>query len=123
MKYPGWYGILVGLLMIAQWTFSILSGGVPEFETAPWAIGFHLAAEMTTALALISGGVAFLNSIAWGRTVLLAGLGMVIYSEIVSPGYYAGLGQWSFVGLFAILLFGAVWSLMLLLRDGIKSDQ
>jgi hypothetical protein len=47
----------------------------------------------------------------------MAGLGMVIYSEIVSPGYYAQLGQWAFVAIFAILLFGAVWSVMALLRQ------
>lgn len=120
MKFSSWYGIAVGSLMIAQWTFSIVSGGVPEFETAPWAIAFHLAAEMSTALILITGGLATLKSISWGKTALLTGLGMVIYSEIVSPGYYAQLGQWLFVGMFAILLFGAVWSVMLLLRENIK---
>lgn len=120
MKFSTWYGIAVGSLMIAQWTFSIVSGGVPEFETAPWAIAFHLAAEMSTALILITGGLATLKSISWGKTALLTGLGMVIYSEIVSPGYYAQLGQWLFVGMFAILLFGAVWSVMLLLRENIK---
>jgi hypothetical protein len=120
LKFSTWYGIAVGSLMIAQWTFSIVSGGVPEFETAPWAIAFHLAAEMSTALILITGGLATLKSISWGKTALLTGLGMVIYSEIVSPGYYAQLGQWLFVGMFAILLFGAVWSVMLLLRENIK---
>lgn len=120
MKFSSWYGIAVGSLMIAQWTFSIVSGGVPEFENAPWAIAFHLAAEMSTALILITGGLATLKSISWGKTALLTGLGMVIYSEIVSPGYYAQLGQWLFVGMFAILLFGAVWSVMLLLRENIK---
>jgi hypothetical protein len=120
LKFSSWYGIAVGSLMIAQWTFSIVSGGVPEFETAPWAIAFHLAAEMSTALILITGGLATLKSISWGKTALLTGLGMVIYSEIVSPGYYAQLGQWLFVGMFAILLFGAVWSVMLLLRENIK---
>jgi hypothetical protein len=120
MKFPAWYGILVGLLMISQWTFSILSGGVPEFQTAPWAIGFHLAAELSTALALITGGLATLRSIVRGRPLLLVGLGMVIYSEIVSPGYYAQLGQWAFVAMFAVVLFGAVWSVMLLVSMPIK---
>lgn len=118
MKFSSWYGILVGLLMIAQWTFSILSGGVPEFQSAPWAIAFHLAAEMTIALMLISGGIATLKSIAWGKPTLLVGLGMVIYSEIVSPGYYAQQGQWAFVAMFAALLFGATISVMLLLKQG-----
>ena len=63
MKFPAWYGILVGLLMIAQWAFSILAGDVPEFQTAPWEIALHLAAEISTALMLIIGGIAALRSI------------------------------------------------------------
>lgn len=115
MKYPAWYGIGVGILMIAQWAFSILAGGVPEFQTAPWEIGFHLAAEMSTALVLIIGGIAALRSVPWSKQFLLLGLGMVIYSEIVSPGYFAQLNQWGLVVMFAFLLFGAVWSAMRLL--------
>jgi hypothetical protein len=127
MNYPAWYGVLVGILMIIQWTFSIATGGVPEFETTPWAIGFHLAGEISTALMLIIGGIASLRFIHWGKPILLAGLGMVIYSEIVSPGYFADQGQWAMVALFAVLLFGAVWGVMKLLststnaRTGIRS--
>ena len=104
--------------MVAQWIFSIISGGVPEFETAPWAIGFHLAAEVSTALVLIIAGVAFLKSVSWGKPLLLTGLGMVIYSEIVSPGYFAQQSQWAIVAMFAILLFGATWAVMSILRNG-----
>jgi hypothetical protein len=117
MKFPAWYGILVGLLMITQWTLSIVMEGVPEFESAPWEIAFHLAAEVSTSIVLILGGVAALKSIPWSKQVLLLGLGMVIYSEIVSPGYFAQLGQWLFVVMFAILLFGAVWSGISLLSE------
>ena len=82
--------------MIVQWIFSILSGSVPEFQTEPWRIGFHLAAEFATAALLILGGITVLRSLTWGRPVLLIGLGMLIYSEIVSPGYFAQLanGRW-----------------------------
>jgi len=119
MKFPAWYGIVVGILMIVQWIFSILSGGVPEFQTEPWRIGFHLAAEFATAVLLILGGIAVLRSLTWGSTVLLIGLGMVIYSEIVSPGYFAQLGQWPMVGMFVLLLGGAIWSVLLLLRGNV----
>jgi hypothetical protein len=115
MKFPAWYGIVVGILMIAQWTLSIISGSVPELQTEPWRIGFHLAAEFSTAIILIVGGIAVLRSVAWGRTALLIGLGMVIYSEIVSPGYFVQLGQWPMVGLFILLLGGAILSMILLL--------
>jgi hypothetical protein len=118
MKFAAWYGVLVGFLMIAQWTLSILAGEVPEFQSEPWRIAFHLAAEFTTAILLIIGGTAALKAIPWSKQVLMLGLGMVIYSEIVSPGYFAGLGQWMFVVMFAILLFGAVWSGMSLMKEG-----
>ena len=117
MKFPAWYGILVGCLMIAQWAFTILAGGVPEFQTAPWEIALHMAAEMITAGMLIAGGIAALKSVHWGKQVLFVGLGMVIYSEIVSPGYFAQLGQWPLVALFAILLFGGTFSVMMLLKQ------
>lgn len=117
MKFPAWYGILVGILMIAQWTVSIAAGGVPEFQTAPWEIVFHLAAEMSTALMLILGGIATIKLVAWGKEILLLGLGMVIYSELVSPGYFAQLGQWVFVIMFVVLLFGAGIGVMQLVRE------
>ena len=117
MKFSAWYGILVGFLMVTQWIFSIASGGVPELETAPWAIGFHLAADMSTALVLIIAGLALLQSVSWGKPLLLSGLGMVIYSEIVSPGYFAQQSQWAMVAMFAILLFGATLGVMSLLRN------
>ena len=105
--------------MIVQWIFSILSGSVPEFQTEPWRIGFHLAAEFATAALLILGGITVLRSLTWGRPVLLIGLGMLIYSEIVSPGYFAQLGQWPMVGMFVVLLGGAIWSVLLLLRENV----
>ena len=117
MKFPAWYGILVGWLMIVQWGFSIVSGGVLEFKTAPWEIAFHLAAEMSTALMLIVGGIAALKSVHRAEQILLIGLGMVIYSEIVSPGYFAQLGQWALVAMFALLLCSAAWSAMLLVSS------
>jgi hypothetical protein len=127
MKYPAWYGIVVGCLMIVQWILSIVSGGVPELQSEPWRIGFHLAAEFATAIMLIIGGIAALRSAAWSRTVLLIGLGMVIYSEIVSPGYFAQLGGWAMVGMFLVLLGGAIWSVLLLLRGnptkGVSYDR
>jgi len=118
MKFPAWYGIAVGILMIAQWIFSIVTGGVPEFETTPWAIGLHLAAEFSTALMLFIGGITLLRSKVWGKPILLVGLGMVIYSEIVSPGYFAEQSQWAMVAMFAVLLFGAVCAVVSLLRQG-----
>ncbi len=103
MKFAAWYGIVVGLLMIAQWSFFLAAGQVPELKTEPIRLAFHLAAEFATALGLIAGGVALLRRLPWAKTVYLTAAGMLLYS-VVSPGYFAQQGQWAFVGMFAVLL-------------------
>jgi hypothetical protein len=116
MKYASWYGIIVGTLIILQWIFFLVSGSVPELQTAPWEIGHHISAELLLAVGLLTGGVATLKSIHWGEKFLLAALGMAIYSEINSPGYFAQRGQWALVGMFAPLLLCAVWSVKALVK-------
>lgn len=112
MNFSAWYGIVVGTLVIVQWVFFILSGSVPELESEPLAIAFHLAAELAMAAALITGGLARLRGKRWGSKALSVALGMAIYSEITSPGYFAQLGQWPLVAMFALLLAGAVFSVV-----------
>ena len=118
MKFSSWYGIGVGLLIILQWVFFLGTNSVPELQTAPWEIGAHISAELLLALVLIAGGIATLKSLRWGARILLVALGMAIYSEINSPGYFAQLGQWTLVGMFAVLLLGAALSITLLLKGG-----
>lgn len=103
-----WYAVALGALMIVQWGISLVTGGVPELQTAPWEIALHLAAEGATALTLIAGGAAALRAIGWGKPVLLVGFGMVIYSMIVSPGYFAERSNWAPVLLFAALLVATI---------------
>ena len=116
MKFASWYGVGVGTLIVLQWIFFLVSGSVPELQTAPWEIGHHISAELLLALALLTGGVATLKSMRWGQRLLLVALGMAIYSEINSPGYFAQRGQWALVMMFAMLLFGAMWSAVSLIR-------
>jgi hypothetical protein len=118
MKFPAWYGISVGSLIILQWLFFLTTNSVPELETTPWAIGSHIAAEILLAVTLLIGGIATLRSKPWGKSILQVALGMAVYSEINSPGYFAQLGQWSLVGIFAVLLVGAIASARMLLNKG-----
>jgi hypothetical protein len=112
MKFAGIFALAVGLLMIGQWAANLATNGVPELATAPLSIGFHLAAEILTALALILAGLAILKKKAWGRTLFLVAGGMALYSIINSPGYFAQKGQWPMVALFGGLFIGAVFALM-----------
>ena len=116
MKFSSWYGIGVGTLIILQWIFFIATGSVPEFQTTPWAISFHMMAELLLALALLISGITTLRLNPWGEKALLIALGMAIYSEINSPGYFAQLGQWVLVAMFAILLLGATIAVMMILK-------
>ncbi len=116
MKFGGWYSIVVGILMILQWVFFLVTGSVPEVKTAPTSLAFHLVDEFLTALVLILGGSALLQRKAWGRPVLLVGLGMLLYTIIVSAGYFAQNGTWPLVGMFAILLILDLYCLRILIR-------
>jgi hypothetical protein len=112
MKFTGIFALVIGFLMFGQWAVSLATGGVPELQTAPLSIGFHLAAEILTALALILAGLALLKKKSWGRTLFLVAGGMVLYSVINSPGYFAQKSQWPMVGMFAVIFFLAVFLLM-----------
>jgi peptidoglycan/LPS O-acetylase OafA/YrhL len=110
------YAIVVGILMIGQWAMFIATGQVPEFQTEPIRISFHLAGEFTTAGLLVAGGVGLLSARRWGFHVYLVSMGMLLYTIIVSPGYFAQLGQFAFVGMFAILVILTVVFVALAIR-------
>ena len=116
MKFSGYYSIAVGLLMIGQWVFFLSVGAVVELQTEPIRIAFHLAGELLTAVGLIAGGFALLRGKTWGKWLSLVAAGMLAYSVVVSPGYFAQSGQWPLVGMFAALLALDVLSIYRLAR-------
>ena len=113
MVFAAVFALVVGVGMIGQWILFLATGQVPELETEPLRIRFHLAAEFTTALALLVGGLALLTDQPWGRWFYLLAAGMLLYTVIVSPGYFAEKGQWAFVGMFAVVLLLALVSIIL----------
>jgi hypothetical protein len=111
MQFTAIFSIAVGLLMIGQWVLSLATKKVPELSTEPRQIAFHLAAEFLTAVALIFAGVALLAQSLVGYPLTLLALGMLLYTLINSPGYFAQQGQWPMVLMFAALLILALVSL------------
>jgi len=109
MTFAAIFAISVGLGMIGQWTASYFSKQIPELKTEPIRIAFHLTAEMVTALCLIISGIALLIGLPWGITLYLIASGMLFYTAIVSPGYFAQKGQWGWLGMFsALIILGLV---------------
>src|SRR5690606_24851550 len=116
MKFAAWYALMVGLLMVGQWIFFLATGQVPELQTEPWRIYFHLAAEFVTAVGLIAGGVALLRNLAWAGAAYIPAAGMLLYSVIASPGCFAQQGAWTMVAMLALLLVLAIASIASVLR-------
>jgi hypothetical protein len=116
LKFVGWLSVAIGALMLGQWTLFLVADQVPELQTEPLAIAFHLAAEVLTAAALIVAGIAVLRERAWAVGLSLAANGMLLYTVINSSGYFAQSGMWPAVAMFAVLLVLAVMSIVTLLR-------
>ena len=94
------YCLVVGVLMAAWWAVDIRRGALARDRARPEII-LHLAAELVTAALLVAGGAVLL---AGGITgVALAGLGMLLYTVIASPGYFIARHQWAPAAMFAVL--------------------
>ena len=102
------YSMLVGISMIAMWTSFYFANAIPELKTEPIRIGLHITAEIATGVSLIIGAFRLYKNREWGVKAFLVSMGMLLYTSIVSPGYYAERGVMEFVLIFAILIIVSV---------------
>ncbi len=114
MKFAAAFSLIVGFGMIVQWTMSYLNKQIPELKTEPIRIGFHLAGEMLTAVSLIISGIGLLIRQPWSQRLFMVASGMLIYTAVVSPGYFAQKGHWLWVGIFGFLITLSIISIMLI---------
>ncbi len=91
--------IIMGVFMIGFWSMLLLANQVRE-EEKPYAISFHLAGEFGTAVLLIVGDTGLWFGVVWAKILASFALGMLLYTVIVSPGYYAQLKNLPMVGIF-----------------------
>lgn len=110
MRFSILYSGFVGFVMIGQWMMAYLAGQIIELETEPIRIGFHIAAELITAACLIISAGALQKRKAWGRELALVSTGMLLYTTLVSPGYFAQQGNWIWPGIFGLIMIGGVVS-------------
>jgi hypothetical protein len=101
-KISSIYSIIVGIAMICTWLIFIATNQVPEIKSAPIKITYHLIAEFITAILLLIGGYGLLTKRVWGFHLYLISMGLLLYTVIVSAGYYANLGDIIMVGMFSV---------------------
>ena len=119
-RLAAFFAIFVGISIIGVWTMLYITGSIPELNTEPIRIVMHMVAEITTGIILILGAYGLLNNKKWGYNTYLISMGMLIYTLIVSPGYYAEKGNYLFVGIFIIMAFLAI---MLIIVSLIKKQD
>jgi len=113
MVFPATLALFVGTGMIGQWILSYVKEQIPELQSEPIRIWFHIAGEMVTAVSLISSGFGLLAGSSWAPQLYLIAIGMLFYTSIVSPGYFAHKGQWIWVVIFGILILISIASIFL----------
>ena len=118
MRYVAWFGLATGSAMVGMWAFLLGTSGVPEVESAPVVLAFHLVAEGTAALGLIVSSVVLLRRTSWATAGFTFFAGMLLYSVLNSPGYYAQQGEWPVAFLFGVLAVLTVTSVAVLYGAG-----
>jgi hypothetical protein len=98
------YAMVIGLVIMVVWIALYVSKGIPELHTLPIETGMHIAAEIVTAVTLITGGMCLIKKSRWGFKVYLLSMGMLLYTLIISAGYFSQRGVCVIVGLFAGLI-------------------
>ncbi len=112
MKIVRISSLVIGLSMILQWIFFLLTGNVPELSTTPISITFHIVIELITAIMLISVFFQLKNPKKWNLFFAAYAQGMLGYTVINSAGYFAQSGDWIFLVMFTILLVVSVMNLI-----------
>ncbi len=101
-KIAATYSIIIGIAMIGMWLSLIANNQVPEINTEPIRITYHLIGEFLTAILLLIGGFGLFTNRGWGFHVFLISMGMLLYTVIVSAGYYGQNGDMIMVGMFTL---------------------
>ena len=121
MKVVGGFQVVVGTAMLMLWAILLSTGQVAEVTDGRTDIWFHLGAEVVTAALLLAGGTSLLRSrgtpTPFARTLGAVAFGALLYTGVNSAGYYAQLGEWAVVGMFALLTVATIAGIVRLLDD------
>lgn len=97
------FSIIVGMAMLGISILQLLTGQAPELQSAPIEIALALTADGVTAIMLLVSGIGLLTMRIWAEKLYLFALGMLVYSVLISSGYFGQAENTVFVVLFAVL--------------------
>ena len=119
------YALIVGIMMMCMWLFFIIAGLVPEFETRPAEKTLYHVDEISTAIILITAAIVNLKGLKCDTFSYIFRLGLLMYTLIVSPGYYLQSGDLIFVIMFGVLIVLSILFLFIhikYLEEGSSND-
>ena len=106
------YCIAVGILMTVWWTASLRRGVLRRHDRSRSEMTLHILAEALTAILLVASGLTLLVIGDGAIPVATLALGMLLYTVIVSPGYFVARHEpepvYMFGGLMMLTVAGAV---------------
>jgi hypothetical protein len=70
---------------------------------------------MLTAASLLFAGIGLLMTTPWATSLYLVAVGMLFYTSVVSPGYFAQQGQWGWLIMFGIIILLGIVSIFIIL--------
>jgi len=104
---------IVGIGIIGLWIMLFATNQIPELETEPVSIAFHIVIEVSMGIMSILTGYFILKNHKFSQVFLLFTAGMLSYSVINSSGYYGDLGNFAMIVMFGVILIGVITSLFL----------
>ena len=116
------YSAVVGFFMLSFWAMILLTDQVPA-EQVPWAIAFHLAGELLTAVLLIISALGLLLEKAWAKVLSPFALGMLLYTVLSAQDTTRNWATTPMVIMFAILIALTIAALVAILKALTKNSQ
>ncbi|QVK17927.1 hypothetical protein KHQ81_14035 [Mycoplasmatota bacterium] len=116
-KVASIYAIFMGISMIGMWIVFYLSSSIPEINTKPVELGMHVLAEILTAIVLILAGIMMWLRKKRAKTIYFLASGMLLYTLIMSPGYFLQKKEIGFTIMFASFLIILIIIIISLIKE------
>lgn len=106
-----------------MWSMFYITDSIPELKDEPYRITMHILAEIVTGVVLIIGALGLIKNYRWRHYVYPFSMGMLMYTLIVSPGYYIQKDVIAFVVMFAVLFLITIIILIKFYHKEIKDKK